>query len=539
MKTVFRRFCAVCFVLCLTVAVSGCGKLPPDVDADLKLIYPEISKADSYVRDMDYDYNNLAKWRGNYNVVKYSYNGEKVKKAKQNIQEAESAYRAKLSEFAPKGTVLKKPEEIRKEIDRVRNLIADAQKLAKEEYDRMELVSDIRWKSDEMSSKQTKAVSDSSSMLARMRTSADRSSADFPVRKEDIEKRYAEVKALADTMGKNHQAFKVSTSNPSNYKYDYPGALKAVEEFNAAEAAFAEKSVNQKKQIDSVPRAYSKRLVDMKEEASLIVGRESWNPNDTRGQIYYYKPRPISIETYDLLAKKFMNKDLAVWNPRKQIKVNVDKAIWDSLKIDASEGGGGLVIVGYSFYIEDMPVEYFHKYEILADGQKTVTDWEQVPEEYYVGHYKNLGMDVLAKPKGLFEDEALTVAVPSGMAFVNDPAYGEWREDETAEAATTEAGTHTRRYWHFFPMYSYYYPFGGYRYYHNDWSTWDHDYRGRRAYYGAGRDARYGTHGSTPRRNTRYASSTFSKRGGFSSSDASVRGAGPGGRGGGPGGRGK
>ena len=149
---------------------------------------------------------------------------------------------------------------------------------------------------------------------------------------------------------------------------------------------------------------------------------------------------------------------------------------------------------------------------------------------FYEKHAEDLGMDLLAKPFGAYEDEVLEQAMPPGMAYVGNEKYGRWEQDEAG-----------RRRWSWGNNFLFYYlVFGGHRrhyYYHDGWSHWNRGYRGRAAYYGRSRD--YGSYGTHTRNSARYRGSSFGSSGGFRTQDRSVRRAGRGTRGGGPGGAGK
>jgi len=274
-------------------------------------------------------------------------------------------------------------------------------------------------------------------------------------------------------------------------------------------------------------RSYSKTLVDMKEELEVQIGRTSWNNfyDFPAEHEYVYPARRVEPEVLEVLE---------AWGDRPLVarnRIQIDPDVWRALAIDPRENlprGDDAA----EFWVADTGARYFHKYMLVEGSERTETEWEQVDEDFFEQHIDDLGMDIVSKPYGVYEDEALTQAMPPGYAYVGDERYGEWKQDQGG-----------RRYWSWGEGFLWYYLlFGGNRhyYYYDDWRGWNRNYRGRRAWYGgAGGTGRYGTFGSATRNSSRYAGSRWARSGGFDRQDRSIRGAAAAGRGGGPGGRGK
>ncbi|MBT8342423.1 MAG: hypothetical protein HKP58_00220, partial [Desulfatitalea sp.] len=183
----------------------------------------------------------------------------------------------------------------------------------------------------------------------------------------------------------------------------------------------------------------------------------------------------------------------------------------------------------------DQDFSYFHKYTMVEDDVVEKTDWQPVTEAFYEQNEENLGMEIVSKPFGAFEDEVIETAAPPGMNLVGNPRYGKWDDNQTP-------GNRSDDFWVFYGKYRFFtslfgYPGGyfGYR----DWSGWNRDYRGRRPYYGTGTggERRWGSGGTVVRNSSRYQDTHHARSGGLQKQTPSVRGASV--RGGGPGGRGK
>ena len=194
------------------------------------------------------------------------------------------------------------------------------------------------------------------------------------------------------------------------------------------------------------------------------------------------------------------------------MSIRIDKRAWDVLGIDVDEGWPDDSDNAAELSIEDDSTG-FHKYAIEENGMVTETDWVEVSDEDFDAHEDDLGMMIVVKPYGAYEDESVKQATPVGMAHVNNPQYGQWKQDAQGSS-----------FWEFY----------GRNAFVNDLLG------GTRAYYG--RDEKtdtYGTHSAAVQSAPRYRDSAFGQQGGFRIANASVRGAGPSVRGGGPGGGGK
>lgn len=123
----------------------------------------------------------------------------------------------------------------------------------------------------------------------------------------------------------------------------------------------------------------------------------------------------------------------------------------------------------FSVLLEDMKEEgvfsksFFHKYLVVQPEGSWKTDWMQVPESYYQTKQPYMGMTLLAKKDGVFDD----VPSPPGYAFVGDPQYGRWKEDAGGGS-----------FWEFYGKYAFFTSlFGGW--YHPVYRT---DFDGYRKY---------------------------------------------------------
>jgi len=147
----------------------------------------------------------------------------------------------------------------------------------------------------------------------------------------------------------------------------------------------------------------------------------------------------------------------------------------------------------YSIILEDMKEEgnffphYFHKYRVVTPKETGLTDWLDVPKDFYKINETFLGMTLLAKNDG---KESSSVS-PPGYQFVGDSKYGRWREDSRGGS-----------FWEFYGKYALFTSLlgGWYRpIYRDDYRSYRR-YRARNVPY-FGRNRAYGTSGSIARQN--------------------------------------
>lgn len=359
---------------------------------------------------------------------------------------------------------------------------------------------------------------------------------DFPKRSDEISKRFVPIKKLqrdADAGLKKAQAQLDLHETDKSPDYAILGDNVTRVQTNLNTIKKSEKEY--RSQINQLYQSYTKILSDMRIDYYIQIGRTSWDEASDwpTEHSYLYPPSKVEEKAYDYFTKLNPNSITATytrgWGER--LRIYADTNYWNALKILPATNWYSRSHDTAEFWIEDLLTKTYHKYILVENNARKETDWELVDEGDYYEYYNYLGMEIVSKPYGFFEDEKIEEASPPGMSLVDNHKYGEWRTDP-----------HTgRSFWHYYGIYSFFYARPGRYYYRDDWGAWRRDYRGRKPYYGrSGTTSNvYGTYGSAVRTDRRYQSSYFAQKGGLRTSSASVRGAGPGRRGGGPGGRGK
>ncbi|MDH5518031.1 MAG: hypothetical protein OEY36_09490 [Gammaproteobacteria bacterium] len=298
--------------------------------------------------------------------------------------------------------------------------------------------------------------------------------------------------------------------------------------------------------LDELFRSYTKVLVDQKIKYFIDIGRASWCEGEYcgNGSTIVYPSVQIDKHVFKYFDE-FQGELIASFKSR-SFHPYIQREIWNALGLQPQSNwprGDSHA----EFWVQKIYTKTYHKYAEIVNDQMVRGQWQAVDEDSFWQQFDNLGMAILTKPYGYYEEDALTDAQPVGMATIAQPVvangvasgsnqYGSWRHDNG------------RSFWEYYGMYR---MFGDLmiprRYYYNDWYGYN-SYRGG-AYYG--RNNEYGTWGSGTFNNSRYRNSGYASRnpddvgrarsgkGATYRSSSSVRGAGVSSRSRGPAGGGK
>ena len=414
-------------------------------------------------------------------------------------------------------------------LGRINDIRTDAARLAAHPVNRLE---QIRYAEENAPLLRDKAVSE----FARQRTlmnglspAAEKAKKNHPDRLDVIDRK---LKPLAEGYAASMAAMAVLDREMAAGSPDYARIVDACAAIEKQLPVVEKEQPLLLSKLGELDRSYSKTLIDMNAEYFIQVGRVSWEeseyleyPAETE---YSYSPVQVDAETYEYFSDWPDEKNVAEISSffGRSFSPKVEKKMWDRLGLDPMANWPSSDNEA-EFFLKEAPGRYFHKYRILENDRLTETGWVEVDEAFFFANEDNLGMDLLVKPYGYFEEEAVKTATPQGMAYVGNPRYGRWI-----------TGNDGLSFWEYYGMYSLLNNLIGMRYSRPDFDTWTRDYRGRRPYYGQEKgEERYGSGGVYTR--TRYAGSTYSRSGGFRRMEDSVRGAGSGFRNRGPGGGGK
>lgn len=523
------------FVLAVAgLIISSCAGLPDDLKKKGQKIPEGIELADKNIDSRLAAYDTMKKSDDYKKILEKYAQREKWESwfanAKSKAKEAKDIFNSEIKPILDKDSAEKPAAEALKlQIERAELALKESDSLSKKPVERASFLKDVSLKSAEMLNKAVVSEGGISLAVTALNDFTEKAKTDFPEKAEDLAARYNTFKKVgADSKTALETAQKEAAAGEMDLAI-FGDSYKKVEE----NLAFvAEKDKKYREKVAELERSYSKILSDMRVDYSLKIGRSTWDEDSDweNEHSYVYSERKIDDATADYLSKLPQDGELA--SLRRSFlgggkSVRIDNAIWDSFRIDWEENwasGDDSAV----YFIADMESKYFHKYIILENDVKKETDWTEVDEAVFDTNQKNLGMAIVSKPFGVFEEEAINQATPPGMSYIGNSRYGRWRDDG-----------HGTSFWEWYGMYMFMDSMlGGRRYYRGDWDGWNRDYRGRRPYYGPQSDPdRWGSGSSYTR--THYSGSSYGSTGGFARPKPTIRGAGVSRRGGGPGGSGK
>ncbi len=430
-----------------------------------------------------------------------------------------------------------KATHLRAELSRIDRIIKESIKKTKQPFLRMSELKKIQKEAPQLVKAAENYMADINRIIRPLETDIiPQAQKDFPKRVDDITGRFAPLQKLQQDAEKGllmaqDQLNLHETDNSADYAI--LGDNAKLVHANHNELKKSEKIY--RPQIKQLYQSYTKLLTDMKIDYYVQIGRASWDESSdwATDRNYLYPPSKVDEKTYAYFNAQNPNSTSAKysrgWSER--LGIYVDPNNWKALGINPAKNWYSRSHDYAEFWVEDISTKAYHKYILIQNGARKETDWVTVDEDDYNDYYDYLGMEILSKPYGFFEDEKVEEASPPGMSLVGNSRYGEWRTD-----------THTgRSFWYYYGMYAFFSRSPGRYYYRSNWNVWRKDYRGRKPYFGGSGTTGnvYGTYGSDVRTDKRYQNSFFAKKGGLRTQAPSVRGAGPGRRGGGPGRRGK
>lgn len=539
-KHLFIDFIIVLAIAGLIVILTGCGAgLPKDLKTEAKAI-PGIIKTGKIQVDKHEDkYKDMKKSSDFKAVERFALKenwDQKFQLARDEFIRAKELYDKDLKPLISKN----KPElapMVRQQIDRIKKIIHDAEGVARYPVSRFLKIRETIQNAADLYSQARTNAEQIGRMVSQVQIGpVEKAIADFPDLSEKINTRFAPLLKLGQ---QSREYLKIVTAEYSRHtagsSADYAAFTDSIEAlFSGFEQArtLEQKLTGEMAQLYS---SYTKILSDMKEDYFVTIKRESWNENSD-----YYDPRvvtfhrPVSPELYDAITAENLETIavITVGFTGSRFSSKIDN-LWEELSINPAEQWPGRGHNAASFWVDDSKEVYYHKYILEENGETKETDWEKVDANFYDANFEFLGMAILTKPYGVFEQDRLTQASPPGMAYVGNSKYGEWQQDNTGN-----------RFWSWYGKYALFSMLFNMRpsyYSYNSWNGWNNNYRNSRPYFGKTQQGfqKYGTSGTYVKQSPKLQSTNFAKIGGFKSQTASVRGAGANLRGGGPKSKGK
>lgn len=426
-------------------------------------------------------------------------------------------------------------------IARIRVSIKQANLLARKPMQRIEALDKARQNHDKYVNQALQAVTKSENLLARAKKQKAKVSKDFAHKTKKINQyftpflqKYEQMQSAFQKLQKIHQ-LKIE-------KKDYDLAVFADSYQQIIHNhQWLDKALPRLLQTWQQPyQSYTKILTDMRIDYYVRIGRTSWNNYlDYPTEHTYYFTSKVDkrvAEYFDKLP------DMTLAGISYRFYVRLRREYWDALRITNPKEGWPSGDTMAEFWFAGLSYRYYHRYKTIRNQSQQQSDWIEVDAKTYWRHEANLGMSIVSKPYGYFEDEKINQAIPPFMDYIATPQnkngiitgrnqYGAWQMDQ-----------HGNSVWQFLAAYAFLNALlpGQQPYRYQDWQAW-HKRKPLKDYYYGGR---YGTYGSYTWRDGRYRNSTYSRqnpqvrsrqgRESLRKKNTSIRGAGPRSRGRGP-----
>jgi hypothetical protein len=531
--------------------MTACGGLPGDQVERAKAVPDRCENMRKHIALRTREFNKLpssADWSfiGPYARKEgwHTYFG----KAEQSVRQTLAVYEKDVMPILKENEKEKLPL-LLKNMQRVDRSLVEAKTFADKAVDRRTFLLSARTNAPAWLAASKTQMVKIESLYARADSVAGKARISYPEKAQDIGGRLAALGKIRDESVRMSAAVREESEKIGDGSVDYARFGDAASALTRnLNSMVSDEAVFTKKTLE-LYRSYSKTLVDMRAEFYVKVTRTSWYEGETEfpTETDHSYTREVEEETYDYFDKLPDEGSIATYTTgwlSSGLNVSIDQNQWSELEINPKEGwpdGDN----DSEFWVADTYTRTYHKYAIVENGQKSETGWISVPEDFYWEHENDLGLAIVSKPFGKYEDEADRRAHPPGMECIASPRivngqavgsnrYGEWKSDGSGGS-----------FWNFYGQYAFMRDMFSTPYTLNDWRGYSEPRT--RSYYGKNRE--YGSFGQRTMEHERYRGSTFVQEhpaaltGKWANtrtvSAMSVRGSGPDFRSRGPGGGGK
>jgi hypothetical protein len=375
-----------------------------------------------------------------------------------------------------------------------------------------------------------------------------KASREHPMRAGDLSARLTQVSTFGDLSKLGAAAIAESKLPPA--QQDVALLERAATAFQQQGEAGKKAAQDLTAAADSLSYTWTRVLADARRECLITLARTTWDDSSDWATETDYNfgevsiPCPIldQVEPYDS-----SDQPLATIYRSKSHRTSLDATVWTALTSSVDlwkEWPSAWHDMGEVWISGTTQVSY-HRYHDVVDGKSQTGDWIVVDDETYENFEDDIGMEIAAKPVGMFDDEAFDDPAPAGMSLVGNPTYGGWCQEggqncQNSPPSSSGGGGSTVWFWHWNKPYSYFNSYHSAPVAYTGWSDWDRSYRGKQPYYGeSGGYRRYGTHGVMTRESAVYKGSRFARSHDATARPAALRDLASSNRGGGPDGGGK
>lgn len=538
------------YFLVILLALTACSGIPEPLQIKVKAMPKTMATAKADIgrkQAIVNDYKNHKEWAFIKAIIDKENLLDYISKSESKLAEAEKAYSEVILPIIDRNEQ-KESEILISEITLFNQMVSQAYDLMQFTEKRIDFVLTVKANAPAILKSTRLKNNEITDALSALTEKVNRAQGDYSHKKDDLTKKlivmqehasgsrkiFADMqteynkKEAMDYAAFGDMSVKLLGINKKSLKYQHKTALK----------------------IDELYSSYTKILSDQKIDYFVTIGRATWCEGEycSDGSTWNYPPSKVDETIYDYFEniEHTVARIKSSWGNRK-FDLKITDTAWNALDInkDANWPRGD---DHAEFWVEMTFSKQYHRYIIIENEKQTETGWKPVKEDEYWAQNDNLGLSIITKPFGYYEEDALNKAAPAGLAMIVKPEvkdgvaygsnqYGEWRH------------ANGNSFWHYYGQYAFFNNLLGVgsRYTYTDWNHYNKRPRDTH-YYGAGNQ--YGTWGSSTYKNKKYANSSYARTnpGSVSStqtatsnskSSASVRGAGSAARSRGPGGGGK
>lgn len=552
MKTNNNRFIGFFFIVFLAAFLSGCSGLPDLLMHEFKLMPKRMTDNEALIKTKKEAFDNLSshsEWKFFSPYLDAEKWVDKFSVANDELSKAKKLYDTQIEPMADRN----EPEETQAFtalIEKFNNHIYASSGAANYADKRIDFLVTTRNTADEKYKKASKQYGNNLSLQRLFTSKINAAAKKYPNKKDDLKIRVSGIDTLVKESSDSYKTLKTEYHKNTSTNYAYFGDAAVALDKTTHKVAKYENEHSVK--VDELDRSYVKVLADQRVDYYVVIGRATWCEGEFCGSGSEARYPDVKVdakifEYFDTLTLSSIAKYRRSWGGSDKFTLNIPQDKWNALRLNYKSGKSNSHDYG-EYWVDKTYSKTYHKYIEIVNDKMTEKDWQPVSEDYFWSRYENLGMAILTKPYGYYEEDSLKDAQPVGMATVAKPVvrngvatgsnqYGEWRR------------SNGNSFWYYYGAYRLFGALAGpRRYSYNDWNS----YSGRRsgsAYYGRNND--YGTYGSSTYSNSRYRNSSYATRNPgevrsaasgksrSSRSNPSVRGAGSSSRSRGPSGGGK
>ena len=547
-----NRFIRFFFIVFLTAFLSGCSGLPDLLMHEFKLMPKRLTDNEALIKTQKEAFDKLpshSEWKFFSPHLESEKWIDKFNVARDELSKATKLYDTQIEPMADRN----EPEEAQaftQLIEQFNKHVYASSGAAYYAGKRIDFLVNTRNTADKKYEEASRQYGNNLSHQRLFTSKAYTAAKKYPNKKDDLIKRVAGIDTLVKESSDSYRIIKSEYHKNTSTNYAHFGD--AVVALNKSTQIVSKYENEHSNKVDELYRSYVKVLADQRVDYYVVIGRATWCEGEYCGSGDQARFPAVKVdakvfEYFDTLTLSSIAKYRRSWGGSDQFTLKIPQDKWNALRLNYKSGKSRSHDYG-EYWVDSTYSKTYHKYIEIVNDTMTEKEWQPVSEDVFWKRYEDLGMAIVTKPYGYYEEDGLKEAQPVGMATVAKPVvrngvatgsnqYGEWRR------------SNGNSFWYYYGAYRLFGALAGpRRYSYNDWNSYSGRRRGN-AYYG--RNNEYGTYGSSTYSNTRYRNGSFATRNPgevrsagsgksrSSRSNPSVRGAGSSSRNRGPSGGGK